>query len=67
MVMSLTPDDDCVSALQSLANLQHLTHLQLNLHEDINLMAFTSAAASASNLQMRYLSVCGALSVSGLM
>jgi hypothetical protein len=62
-----SPDAACISAMQNLANLQHLTHLELAPRKDAELMAFVGAAAAASTLQLRYLSIRGPHSVFGLM
>ena len=67
MLPKNSPDAACISAMQNLANLQHLTHLELAPRKDADLMAFVGAAAAASTLQLRYLSIRGPHSVFGLM
>jgi hypothetical protein len=56
-----------MSAMKSLANLQHLTRLELAPRTDAELTGFLSAAAAASALRLRYLSIRGPHSVFGLM
>ena len=79
LVLSPTPEGPCAMlcrgcsstegmlAMKSLANLQHLTHLELAPRTDAELTAFLSAAAAVSTLQLRYLSIRGPHSVFALM
>ena len=59
--------DSCANAVRLLAQLPHLTHLELPELKDCELLAFTSAAATVGPLKLRHLHVCGPLSVFALM
>jgi hypothetical protein len=59
--------DQCADAVVRLAQLPHLTHLELPELQDCELLAFTSAAAAAGPLKLQHLDVCGPLSVFALM
>ena len=60
-------DAACMAAMRSLANLQHLTHLELAPRTDFGLMGYLSAAAAVGTPRLRYLGVKGPLSGFGLM
>jgi hypothetical protein len=56
----------CMSAMKSIAQLQHLTHLELAPADDAQLMAFTGVRAGLGALKLRYLLVRGPLSLFAL-
>jgi hypothetical protein len=56
-----------LAAFASLAQLQHLTHLDLAPSSDAELVAFTTAAAAVSSPQLLYLHVRGELTLFALM
>jgi hypothetical protein len=65
--MTTGPEASRISAMKSLAHLQHLTHLELSLRDDAQLMAFTSEAAAVGLTKLHSLSVRGPVSVFALM
>jgi hypothetical protein len=68
MAMLTGSEAACVSAMRSLAHLQHLTHLELSMANDAELLAFTSEAAAVGTLpQLRYLRVQGTCSMFALL
>ena len=67
MLCQLCSSTDGMVAMKSLANLQHLTHLELAPRSDAELTAFLSAAAAVSTMRLRFLSVRGPHSAFGLM
>jgi hypothetical protein len=60
-------DSACVSAMKSLAHLQRMTHLELSVANDAELMAFTSEAAVVGTPQLRYVRVQRVFSLFALM
>lgn len=65
--MTTGPEAGRISAMKTLAHLQHLTHLELSLRDDAQLMAFTSEAAAVGFTKLHSLSVRGPVSVFALM